>query len=476
MAIERPRRRAAWKLGSIAAAVAGSAVVAVVATRRRSTRVTANGAGPFPARRPAIEPPARPEPVEARPSPEISAAKVDVDPRPGSQEATPSPMPVEVAGLAGRPEPPGPMAVVVEPASPELLAGPSSPMPVEVAGLEDRPGPSSPMPVEVAGLADRPESPGPMGVVVEPANPGSLAGPSSPMSVEGAGLADRPASPRPMPVGIGGGEGGSGGEVDDEAEQATPSRPAGGSRVRRWVAGGVAAGIIGAVVVVAVVAGGGDGGTERPAAADVTEPRRTTTTDVADLSAGDAFGQAAAQLRDAGGFSYTGTSTATDVSPVRPGLWLAVDLTVTGDVDLASGRLRETATAADDQAIETVSDGVTVWGRVGDAGFLTIGEPSDAPVPRGAALLPVWLNSAVEPEALPDDGSGGRRFKAQLPAEVLGVVVDDVAPVPGELQLSLDSTGNLTKVELTVTEGPLLHLVFDITNLGRVAPIDLPEG
>jgi len=149
---------------------------------------------------------------------------------------------------------------------------------------------------------------------------------------------------------------------------------------------------------------------------------------------------------------------------------------VTGDVDLASGRLRETATAADDQAIETVSDGVTVWGRVGDAGFLTIGEPSDAPVPRGAALLPVWLNSAVEPEALPDDGSGGRRFKAQLPAEVLGVVVDDVAPVPGELQLSLDSTGNLTKVELTVTEGPLLHLVFDITNLGRVAPIDLPEG
>jgi len=423
MAIERPRRRAAWKLGSIAAAVAGSAVVAVVATRRRSTRVTANGAGPFPARRPAIEPPARPEPVEARPSPEISAAKVDVDPRPGSQEATPSPMPVEVAGLAGRPEPPGPMAVVVEPASPELLAAASSPKPVEVAGVADRPAPA-----------------------------------------------------RAEPVGIVGGEGGSGGEVDDEAEQATPSRPAGGSRVRRWVAGGVVVGIIGAVVVVAVVAGGGDGGTERPAAADVTEPRRTTTTDVADLSAGDAFGQAAAQLRDAGGFSYTGTSTATDVSPVRPGLWLAVDLTVTGDVDLASGRLRETATAADDQAIETVSDGVTVWGRVGDAGFLTIGEPSDAPVPRGAALLPVWLNSAVEPEALPDDGSGGRRFKAQLPAEVLGVVVDDVAPVPGELQLSLDSTGNLTKVELTVTEGPLLHLVFDITNLGRVAPIDLPEG
>jgi hypothetical protein len=231
--------------------------------------------------------------------------------------------------------------------------------------------------------------------------------------------------------------------------------------------------VLGGVGVAAVVVGGGGQGDDARATADSTETRRTTTTEVAVVTADSAFTRAASALRDDGGFSYTGASRATDVSPVRPGLWLAVDLTTTGDVDLASGRLREVATASDGRAVETVSDGITVWGRQDDDGWLTIGDPSEAPEPRGAALLPTWLDSSVDREVV-DTASGDRTFRAQVPAEVLGVVVDDVAPVPAELELTLDEDGHPTHVELTVTNGPLLHLAFDITGLGSPAPIDLP--
>lgn len=231
------------------------------------------------------------------------------------------------------------------------------------------------------------------------------------------------------------------------------------------------------VVTAAVVLGGDDGGHQPEVAADTTRPPRPTTTGVADLTAADAFAQAGERLESAGSFSYAGTSRATDVSPVRPGVWLAVDLTVTGDADLATGRFHEVGESSDGQVTETVSDGITVWGRradtadtLADQGFLTIGTPNETPVPLGAGLVPTWLASSIDYEELP----GTRLFRATLPADVLGTLVDGTPPAPAELQLTLDAAGDPTHVEVSVVDGPLFHLSFDITQLGTAPPIELP--
>ncbi len=219
---------------------------------------------------------------------------------------------------------------------------------------------------------------------------------------------------------------------------------------------------------------------------DTTAPTSATTatTVPAPATAAEAFAVAADRLTAAGSFSYAGTVSATDVSHVRPMLWLSVETTVEGQVALDAGRLREVAVASDGRAAETVTDGPRVLGRRADARddladlpfelvpALSDGEPSAA---RGAALLPTWLASAVGSADTAPDETGRRRFTATIPAMVLGQIEREREPVDAMVVLTLDASDAPARVEITSSPaGPPLHLVFDLSALGERVDIQPP--
>ncbi|HEX6417553.1 MAG TPA: hypothetical protein VFZ77_03625, partial [Acidimicrobiales bacterium] len=165
---------------------------------------------------------------------------------------------------------------------------------------------------------------------------------------------------------------------------------------------------------VAVVAGGGDPGAGEADTATTASAAPSTTTTLPAVTAEQAFPLAAQRLTEAGSFSYSGSVSATDVSHVRPMLWLAVSSTVDGQVATASHRLHEVAVAADGAAAETIAVGDAVWGRrapardaldglaydpvPGLSGPGSVGgDPALVPPARGAALLPAWLRAAAGP-------------------------------------------------------------------------------
>jgi hypothetical protein len=258
--------------------------------------------------------------------------------------------------------------------------------------------------------------------------------------------------------------------------------------------------VVGVVVLVlaigigVVVANGGGGdradqtdtaageGTDAGVTASTSATPATTVP--APVTAAEAFPTAAERLTDAGSFSYAGTVSATDVSHVRPMLWLSVEATVEGQVALGAGRLREVAVTSDGRAAETVTDGPRVLGRRADARdelaalpfelvpALSEGEPSAA---RGAALLPTWLASAVGPTDAAPDETGRRRFTATIPAAVLGPIEREREPVDAVVVLTLDASGAPARVEITSPPaGPPLHLVFDLSALGAAVDIQPP--
>jgi hypothetical protein len=75
-----------------------------------------------------------------------------------------------------------------------------------------------------------------------------------------------------------------------------------------------------------------------------------------------AFAQASHRLMSSGAFAYEGSVHAEAASPVRPGLWLAAEVRVEGEVQLPS-RTREVMVDSAGRASETVVVGPTAWGR-----------------------------------------------------------------------------------------------------------------
>ena len=240
---------------------------------------------------------------------------------------------------------------------------------------------------------------------------------------------------------------------------------------------------------VVVLGGGGDDSPEpaaAPTAGDAdgaTGTQPTATTPVAQLTPGQAFLQAGQRLQAAGTFSYQGTSSASDVSPVRPGPWLAVDLAVEGHVQLPTSRLFERGTADDGQVIETVTDGTTIWSRSAPSldavaplslqTLYTLPDPTPAKV--GAGLLPQWFTAATGAVDAGPDSLGRRTFRATLPASVLGVIEDNKDPVDAVMVLALDQAGNPAHVEISTGQaGPLLRLAYDIVGIGDDLSIEVP--
>jgi hypothetical protein len=262
-------------------------------------------------------------------------------------------------------------------------------------------------------------------------------------------------------------------------------RAARGGRARA-VAVGVAVVIALASGLGVLAAGDDDDRTEGDVAVGVTtstEP--TTTTAVADLSPPEAFVQAADRLVAGGSFGYAGTTSAIDVSHVRPGLWLAVDLTVEGEVATATESVHEIAVDGRGRAAETVSEGPAVWGRLATsrdelpgATYLPISEESGRqPAGKGVALLPAWLDATVDRRDAGTDGRGNRVLRAILPASVLGEIVDGRPAGDADVVLTLDAAGDPVRVEVTsVPSGPPLRLALDIVRIGEPVEIDLPAG
>jgi hypothetical protein len=209
----------------------------------------------------------------------------------------------------------------------------------------------------------------------------------------------------------------------------------------------------------------------------------TTTTAIDELSPQEAFAHAADRLVAGGSFGYAGTTSATDVSHVRPGLWLAVDLTVEGEVKTSAESMHEIAVDGDGRATETVSAGPVVWGRLAtsrealpDATYLPITEESEGQgAGRGAALLPAWLDSTVDRQDAGTDGRGHRVLRATLPASVVGEVVDGRPAGDASVLLTLDAAGDPVRIEVTsVPTGPPLRLALDVLHIGEPVVIDVP--
>jgi hypothetical protein len=248
--------------------------------------------------------------------------------------------------------------------------------------------------------------------------------------------------------------------------------------------------------VVVIRSGGGDGSTgdEAGTSADASpdgsgddagEPDGTQTTPSAPPPPpAQAFTEASQMLLDAGSFSYTGAAHATDVSRARPGLWLAVDVVVAGEVDLDEGRVHETAVALGGGASETIVDGGQVWGRTAastealdDGDFRVIPELSgEPPMPMGAALLPVWLGFATNPQPGPPDPQGRPAYTATLPAAALGPVGGALGDA--QIVLTLDGDGDPADVRVTMLpDGAALQIVAGLSDIGDQVTIDAPgEG
>ena len=225
-------------------------------------------------------------------------------------------------------------------------------------------------------------------------------------------------------------------------------------------------------------AAAGDGASETSV---TTVPSTTTTT--RPPTPAEAFASAARRLEEAGTFAYRGTANASDVSAVRPSLWLAFETTVDGQAQLGTGRLHEVAVAADGKATETVADGTVVWGRsadhrdaLGERGFQRIPALSTAePATKGVTNLPRWLAAAVAPAEAGVDPQGRRSYAATIPAAVIGPTERERRAVDAQVLLVLDRRGEPIHVQVTtVPSGPPLHLALDLSGLGTPVTIAPP--
>ena len=258
----------------------------------------------------------------------------------------------------------------------------------------------------------------------------------------------------------------------------------------RLVAGLVVVGLgVGASAVLAGVGGEdeprSDTAAAGPESSDATEPPATTTTTRPAVTADEAFAVAAERLSTAGSFGYRGMARATDVSLVRPMLWLAVESSVTGEVELATGRLHEVAVAADGRASETVTQGLVVWGRraslaasLDDEAYSLVPElsESDRVLARGLVMLPTWLAAAVDPVEVEGTPGGPAQFQATVPADVVGEVERGIEAEDLVALLTVDDDGTPVRIELTTADSDRLHLALELTGVGEPVTITPPAA
>jgi hypothetical protein len=249
--------------------------------------------------------------------------------------------------------------------------------------------------------------------------------------------------------------------------------------------------VVGVVAIAVGLSAGRDDGDTRTAAdpsiATTAAPGATTVpgTSGAPVAAAppadpqEAFGSAAVRLETAGTFAYAGTVRALDVSPVRPTLWLGTEVAVNGEVELATARIHEVAVAGSaTDAVETVVDGATVWGREADSteallseSFRPVPELSgEVPARKGMSLVPGWLTAVTGAVAGAPDAQGRATIVGELPGDSLG---DEYGPVPdAQVTLTFGPTGDPAHVLLDAGED--LRIDVELARLGEPMGVTPP--
>jgi hypothetical protein len=178
-----------------------------------------------------------------------------------------------------------------------------------------------------------------------------------------------------------------------------------------------------------------------------------------------AFAQASHRLISSGAFAYEGSVHAEAASPVRPGLWLAAEVRVEGEMQLPN-RTREVMVDSAGRAVETVVVGPTAWGRSAERRD-NLSEQDlrvvfEGPPVMGAALIGEWLGASTDRRRDGTDDHGRPVYAARF-----AMAPTDARPsqpaVEGDLRLTLDSEGNPAFVEVDGTvhgSGVTIGLTF----------------
>jgi hypothetical protein len=184
-----------------------------------------------------------------------------------------------------------------------------------------------------------------------------------------------------------------------------------------------------------------------------------------------AYSEAVRRFGQAGSFGYRGRVHAAGPSPMRPGTWLARDVTVEGAVLLPDAITREVAVAASGGAVETVTSGQTAWSRTASsapglayaAWEVVVSPDTTGPRPPGAfdgprpnrlgiALLADVVRSAGNPRGEPPDATGRRTLHAASPVNARDLLYGDLM-AGAEVSLVLDEAGDVDQI--VVTSGPV---------------------
>jgi hypothetical protein len=200
-----------------------------------------------------------------------------------------------------------------------------------------------------------------------------------------------------------------------------------------------------------------------------------------------AYSEAVRRFGQAGSFSYRGRVRAAGPSPMRPGTWLARDVTVEGAVLLTDAITREVAVAASGGAVETVTSGQTAWSRtassaagLADAAWEVVVSPDTGrPRPQGAfdaarpnrlgiALLADVVRSAGNPRGEPPDATGRRTLHAASPMNARDLRYGDLL-AGAEVSLVLDPAGDVDQIVVTSApvDDPQLVIEIAIERLGE---------
>ncbi|MGH9227339.1 MAG: hypothetical protein ACRD07_01195 [Acidimicrobiales bacterium] len=246
-----------------------------------------------------------------------------------------------------------------------------------------------------------------------------------------------------------------------------------GARVAAFIS---LAGLVAGGLLVLVRDGGGnvrrdDGADERPQA------------DTADV----AYTEAVRRFGRAGSFAYRGSVHAAGPSPMRPGPWLAPDVTVEGAVLLANAITREVAVDAGGRAVETVTSGPTAWSRTASSAGGLAQAPWEAvvtpdiarPRPPGAAgatrphrlgiaLVADVVRSAGNRHSEPPDATGRRTVHGSAPMNAADLRYGDLL-AGAEVSLALDEAGDVDHISLTSApvDDPQLVVELAIERLGE---------
>ena len=177
-----------------------------------------------------------------------------------------------------------------------------------------------------------------------------------------------------------------------------------------------------------------------------------------------AYSEAVRRFGQAGSFSYRGRVHAAGPSAMRPGTWLARDVTVEGAVLLPDAITREVAVAASGGAVETVTSGQTAWSRTATsapglahaAWEVVVSPDTTGPSPPGAfdgprpdrlgiALLADVVRSAGNPRGEPPDAAGRRTLHAASPMNARDLLYGDLM-AGAEVSLVLDEAGDVDQI------------------------------